>query len=280
MLRHWSRPIFTGVLFCVVQFVAVAGHAQLFSQTIPGSELATQLQTALSATQIHLHNLGPLKSDSYYQAHASSIKIPASVTGIPGQRTYFSLPDASTIVLDRRYGYYVDHVRSNGLFVTANADSFTISITLASSGPALVGTCVRLKHPQTPCTTLGETLLPGVQWRDARIDIIAKPVVRNRSIALDIDNVVIGGEFDAGSACEWPFVGARLCAAINRQSQRLRSRVADQVKANLNSVDVRDAVAAGVRQYLDANLNAAAFAVKRVAMKEGQLLIAVGLGGF
>lgn len=257
---------------------ATAATAQSLTQTISGSELASRLQTALGPTTVHLHNFGPLKSASYHAANASSIKVPAALSGEPGQRTYFTLPDASTVLLGRRYGYYVDHVRSTGVFVTAGADAFTISITLASPGPALVGTCVRLKVPDQPCSALAGGVQPSVEWRDARIDIVAKPVVSRRSIALDIESVAISGDFDVGQACEWPLIGKRLCAALNRQSLRLRQKVAEQVKSSLNTPELRIAVAAAVREYLDTTLELSAFGVRRVVMQDGQLVIAIALG--
>lgn len=256
-----------------------ASRADAQQIKIAGSEIATQLQTALGTTTVHLHNLGPLKSGSYHLANASSIKLPVSVTGTPGLRTYFSLPDTSSTLLGRRYGYYADHIRSTGLFVTAGADAFTISITLAAAaGPAFVGNCVRLKAPLVPCAILGENLLPGVAWNDARIDIVAKPIVYKRSLALDVQTVTIAGAFDVGMACQWPLIGARLCATINRQSLQLRQRVSEQVKTLLNMPETRVAVAAAVRSYLDTTLEAPLLGVRRISMQDGQLVIGVALG--
>ena len=253
-------------------------EAQLLSRTIAASEIAATLQNALGPTRVHLHNLGALTGGSYHAANASSIKVPATISGTPGQRTFFTLPDASTTILGRRYGYYVDHVRSTGVFVTAGADTFTISITLASTGPALVGTCVRLKSPAVPCATLGEGVMPAVEWRDARIDVVTKPIVVDRSLALDVQTVSIGGAFDIGNVCEWRLLGTRLCTLVNHQSQRLRQRVTDQVKTSLNTPEMRSAVALGVRKYLDTDLNAPLLGVRRVSMQNGQLAIALALG--
>ncbi len=279
MLKTIICRWFVCVAALVVQVAAApVAHAQLLTRTVSATQLAATLQSALSTTTVHLHNLGPLAGGSYHAANASSIKVPASLSGVPGQRTNFTLPDASTILLGRRYGYYVDHVRSTGVFVTATADSFTISITLASPGPALVGTCVRAKVPAVPCTTLGDTYLPAIDWRDGRIDIVAKPVVVDRSLALDVQAVSIGGTFDVGKTCAWPLVGRRLCAALDKQSLRLRQRVGDQVKASLNTLAVQRAVAAAVRDHLDTTLQAPLFGVRRVAMQEGIVTVALALG--
>ena len=256
---------------------AVAAHAQTLTLKVSGSDIAASLQTALAGTAVHLHDLGPLKDGSTYAVNASSIKLPPTAGGAPGRRTYFSLPDASTTLLGRRYGYYVDHVRSTGVFVTAGADTFTISITLDAPGPALVGTCVRLTATPQPCA-LGDKVMPSVAWRDARIDIVAKPIVVGRSLALDIQTVTINGAFDVGKACEWPLLGGRLCAVVNRLSTRLRQQVAEQIRGSLNTPDLRAVVAAGVRTYLDTNLEAAVFGVRRVSMLDGTLSIAVALG--
>ena len=256
---------------------APPARADIYSTSVSGAQIATSLQQTLGGTTVHLHNLGPLINGSYYQANASSIKVPAKVSGIPGQRTYFPLPEETKTVLGNRYGYYFNHVRSTGVFVTANADSFTISITLASNGPALVATCVRVRTG-LPCAASGTTRLPSIEWQEARIDIIAKPIVVSRSIAVEVDSVVINGDFDIGQSCELPLVGARLCAAVNRQSQRIRTRVAAQVKNALNAPDVRAAAAAGVRQYLDTNLNEPLVDISRVAMQNGQVMIGLGFG--
>ncbi len=256
--------------------LAPAANAQL-SYTVPAADVAAQLQQTLGGTTLHLHSLGPLANGSYYAANASSIKIPASVSGMPGQRTYFSLPDESRVFLNSRYGYYVDHVRSNGLFVAAGADTFTISITLASAGPALIGTCVRTRAPGGPCGALTGAILPPIEWRDGRVDIIVKPVVANGGVALDVVDVVIGGTFDLGKTCEWPVIGTRLCAAVNKQSERLRTRVAAAAKTLLNGDVVRRQVAAGVRQYLDTTLNEPLLTVRRIAMQDGTLTVGLGV---
>lgn len=273
------------VLAALLFALTAAPHpalADLFSTTVSGSGIAASVQQTLGATTIRLHSLGPLTATnsggSYYAANAASIKVPASVSGRPGQRTYFSLPDETWVLLGRRYGYYVNNLRSTGVFVTAKADSFTISLTLAAPGAALVGTCVKLSAPAQPCTAAGQTPLPDIDWRDARIDIIAKPIVQARSLALDVQSVTLTGDIIVGKACDWPLIGARLCAAVNRQSQRLRTRIADQVKDALNTADVRSAVAAGVRQYLDTVLNEPLLGVRSVSMQNGQLRISAGIG--
>lgn len=256
----------------------VPARADVLSKTVSGASMAGMLQQTLGATQVHLHSLGPLKNGSYYAANASSIKVPQSVSGVPGQRTYFSLPDESRALLGYRYGYYVNRVLSNGVFVVSNPDSFTISITLAAPGAALVGTCVRVRRPDQPCSASGATVLPDIDWRDARIDIVAKPIVSGRSLALDVQTVTIGGEFTVGTACTWPLIGAKLCALLNRQTQRLRTRVEAQVRDALNTPDVRRAVAAGVRQYIDTEVGEPLFGVRSVAMQDGQLRIGLRLG--
>lgn len=266
------------LIACALIFAAPLAQAQLLTQTLSGVEVAAALQSALGGTSIHLHTLGPLANGSYHAANASSIKLPVRISGAPGQRNFFDLPDASTTVLGRRYAYYVDHVRSNGIFVTAGADSFTVSVTLGSPGPALVGTCVRLKTPATPCAVFGDALLPAIEWRDARIDIVAKPIVIDRSLALDVQSVTIAGAFDVGKTCAWPLIGGRLCAMVDRQSQRLRSQLAEQAKATLNTLDLRRTVAAGVREYLDTSLNAPLLGIRRIAMQNGQLTLALGFG--
>jgi hypothetical protein len=263
------------VLVCTANFVPVQAQIAI---TVPAAELAATLQKTLGETTVHLHNKGPLANGSYHQENASSIKVPARVSGRPGQRTRFTIPDESRIILGRRYGYYLDHVRSTGIFVSAGADTFTLTITLAAQGPALVGTCVQLRAPVQPCATLGETALPPVEWKDARVDIVMRPTVLNRKVALDVQSVVIGGTFEVGKACEFPLLGARLCASINRQADKLRLRVAQQVKTTLNSDKIRAQVADGVRAYLDTTLNEPLISVASIDMAGGQVTIRPRLG--
>lgn len=258
--------------------IATSPARAQFAITVSAAEMAAQLQKTFGETTVHLHNRGPLANGSYHQANASSIKVPFKVSKIPGQRTRFDIPDESRIYLGRRYGYYVDHVRSTGVFVAAGPDTFTLTITLASPGPALVGTCVRLRAPVQPCATLGETTLPPVEWRDGRLDIVFKPAVIDRQVALVIQTVTIGGVFDFGKACAWPFVGARLCAALNRQADKLRLKVAEKLKLHLNSPQMRAQTAAGVRQFLDTTLNEPLVSVRSIDMQNGQVTIVPRLG--
>lgn len=270
------------LMFCVLALVAAplpqVAHAQSIVQSLSAGMVAAAIEKALTGTSVHLHNHGALVGDSYHVANASSIKLPSELAGAPGRRTYFTLPDSSTTLLGRRYGYYVDHVRSTGVFVTAAADSFTISITLAAPGPALVGTCVRLKSPAAPCATLGDGVLPAIDWREGRIDIIAKPIALERSLSFDVQTVTIGGIFDVGKTCEWPLLGPRLCTLVNKQSQRLRLKVAEQVKTALNDRDVRRTIAHGVRQYFDETLSEPLLGIRSVTMRDGALVVVLALG--
>lgn len=269
------------ILLCVTVLSAsplTDAHAQSVSQTLGAGLVATAIEKALVGTSVHLHNLGALTGDSYHAANASSIKLPSQLAGAPGRRTYFTLPDASTVLLGRRYGYYVDHVRSTGVFVSAAQDTFTVSITLAAPGPAMIGTCVQLKAPASPCSALGANALPAIDWREGRIDIAAKPMVVDHSLALDVQSVTIGGTFDVGKACEWPLIGARLCSLLNKQSQRLRQKVADQMKTALNAKDVQRAIAQGVRQYLDETLGEPLLGIRSVAMRDAKLVVTLVLG--
>lgn len=258
-----------------LQLAATFASAQQI--TLAGSEIATQVQAVLGATTVHLHNLSPLRNGSYHAANASSIKLPPAVGG-PGQRTYFDLPEAGTTILGRRYGYFVDHVRSTGVFVSAAPDSFTITITLGSAGPALVGTCARIKPPQIACATLGADALPAIEWRDARVDIVARPMVFGRSLAMDVQSVTLGGDFDVGGTCQFPLLGTRLCAAVNRQSVRMRQSLSERIKAELNTAAVRTTTAAAVRAYLDTTLTEPLIGIRRVSMQDGQVRIGVALG--
>ncbi len=277
MVKLRTAMCVAGIIAAIAGRLASPVQAQL-AITVPAAEIAATLQKTLGDTAVHLHNKGPLANGSYHQQNASSIKVPARVSGMPGQRTRFTIPDESRVILGRRYGYYIDHVRSTGIFVVAGADSFTLTISLASPSPALVGTCVRLRAPVQPCATLGEGTLPPVEWREARVDIVARPTVINRQVALDVQTVTIGGTFDPGMACEWPLIGTRICAAINRQADKIRVRVADRIKTILNSDETRAQIAAGVRAYIDTTLNEPLVSVASIDMADGQVTIRPRLG--
>jgi glutamyl-tRNA reductase len=98
------------------------------------------------------------------------------------------------------------------------------------------------------------------------------------AVALDVQIVTIGGTFNFGTACDWPFVGARLCASLNRQADKMRVRVAQQVKTVLNSEETRAQVARGVRAYLDTVLNEPLVSVRSISMAQGQITITPRLG--
>jgi hypothetical protein len=276
-MRYWRLTLASCVaLFTVVVLSPQQASAQLFTTDVPGTTIATALQTALSGTKVHLHNLGPLKDGTYYSANASSVKWP--ITAGPGLRTYFTVPEASQTVLGRRYSYFVDHVRSEGIFVASGQDSFTVTITLKSAGPSLVGKCVRVRAPVRDCLALGEAAMPPINWNDARVDIEMVPIRVGSSLAFEVRNVVIGGAFDLGQACELPLVGVRLCAAVDRQTVQLRKKVGDQVKASLNTPLIRKSVAAAVRDQLNTTAQIPILGVRSVAMSGGVVRIGLGLG--
>jgi hypothetical protein len=264
---------------CLAAFAYAAvqpAAAQLFTTEVQGTTIATALQTGLAGTKVHLHNLGPLKDGTYFSGNASSVKWPISFG--PGQRAYFTVPEASQTVLGRRYSYFVNHVRSDGIFVASGNDSFTLTITLKSTGPALVGKCVRVRAPVRDCIGLGEADLPAINWNDAKVEIELFPIRVGSSLAFEVRNVVIGGAFVLGQACDLPLVGVRLCAAVTKQTDQLRAKVGAQVKASLNSPMIRKAVAAAVRDQLNTTAQIPILGVRSVVMSGGVVRIGLGLG--
>jgi hypothetical protein len=120
----------------------------------------------------------------------------------------------------------------------------------------------------------------GAALRDAngRVDIVARPVVVDRQVGIDVLSITIGGTFDVGKACLTPYLGARLCAAINRQADKLKLKVAAQMKAKFNADEIQDKIAAGVRAYLDTKLNEPLLSVRSIVMANGQITIAPRFG--
>jgi hypothetical protein len=250
--------------------------AQVFITEVPGQTIASALQSALTGANVHLHNLGVLKDGSYHSANAASIKWPISAG--PGLRTYFNIPEASHTLLGRRYSYFIDHVRSDGVFVAAGQDSFTLTITLKSAGPSLIGKCVRVRAPVRDCLALGAEDMPPIQWTNAQVDIEMVPIRVGSSLAFEVRNVVIGGAFDLGPACAIALVGPTLCAKVNTATDKLRTQVGAQVKASLNTAQIRKTIAASVREQLNTTAQIPILGVRSVAMTNGVVRIGLGLG--
>lgn len=271
------RKIVMAALFAVGAWLPQAARAQseLISISLPAPSLASALQRALERTEIRLHNLGPLRNGSYHQPMASSVKFrPAEG---PGRRTRFTLPEQGTVVLGRRYGYFVDNLRGDGIFVLPQPDRFTLTLTLKQSGPALVGRCVWVRSG-APCATLGEAQMPGIAWSGARVDIDMVPIRLGSSLAFEATTVSIGGTFDVAAACAYPVVGSQICRAIDRASVRVRAKVAEEVKRALNDAAIKREVAAAVREHLDKTAEISILGVRRVSMQDGVVTIGLGLG--
>ena len=98
------------------------------------------------------------------------------------------------------------------------------------------------------------------------------------SLAFQAANVAIGGTFEVGQACQIPAVGRQLCAAIERTAQRIRVKVAEQVKAALNEAAIKREVAAAVREHLDTTAQVSILGVRRVQMQDGAVILGLGLG--
>jgi hypothetical protein len=279
---HWRRAcsaMLTSLVLMVVGLIVMSGanaHAQVFTTNVPGTTIATALQTALNGTKVHLHNLGTLKDGSYVAANAASVKWPISAG--PGLRTYFDIPEASQTLLGRRYSYFVNHVRSDGVFATAGQDSFTIAITLKSEGPSLIGKCVRVRAPVRDCLALGAEDMPPITWANAQVDIELVPIRVGSSLAFNVRNVVIGGAFDLGAACQIALVGQKLCAKVNAATIKLRAQVAERVKTSLNTDQVRKAVATAVREQLNTTAQIPILGVRSVSMSDGVVRIGLGFG--
>lgn len=254
------------------------GRAQtsLFEQQIPASDVAAALHQALAGVQVHLHNFGPLKGGSYHAANASSIKWPAKDG--PGLRERFTLPDASRVVIGRRYGYYINHLRADGIFVAPQTDRLTATLLLKSNGPSLVGKCAVAAKAETPCGVGGESAMPEIAWKDARIDVDLVPIAYRGSLAFEATNVAISGSVDVGAVCNWPVVGAKLCAMLNNAVQSTRKKIASEVRLSLNDEQVKRGIASAVREYLDKTAQVPVLGVKRVSMQDGFVRVALGIG--
>lgn len=252
-----------------------AGSDTLYEHRVSASDVAVALHEALAGVQIHLHNHGRLNGSSYHAAEAASIKWPAKDG--PGKRDRFTLPDASRIVLGRRYGYYVNHIRADGIFVAPQPDRLTATLLLRSNGPSFVGKCVTVARPETPCGFPGEAAMPAVEWQNARIDFDLVPVAYRGSLAFEVGQVTISGEVGVGAVCSWPMVGGRLCGALNRSLETSRKKIADEVRSSLNDLEVKKSVAAAVREYLDKGAQVPILGVKRVLMSDGIVRIGLGL---
>jgi hypothetical protein len=274
------RHLFCAALFAFSVAVAppVVAQSAVFSTTLAASDVASALTAALAKTQVHLHNHGPLVNGSVHASSASSIKWSAGLDGGVGRRTRFTIPDSSRVIGGRRYGYYVDHVRAQGVFIAPQPDRLTITLLLQSNGTALVGSCVRQGQSPAPCGVFGADAMPGISWRDARIDIDVVPVMFGGSLAFEATMVVIGGTFDVGAACGWPIIGARLCRLLQQQTEALKVRVAMDVKASLNADAVKRDIAAAVRSHLDGVVQVPLLGIRRVEMRDGEIKIGLGLG--
>jgi hypothetical protein len=273
----WCRVVSAAVAgVAALSVQANSANAQLFTTEVSGTTIAAALQTALTGTKVHLHNLGPLKGGSYVAANAASVKWPVSAG--PGLRTYFDIPEASQTLLGRRYSYFVNHVRSDGVFATAGQDSFTIAITLKSDGPSLIGKCVRVRAPVRDCLALGADDMPPITWTNAQVDIEMVPIRVGSSLAFSVRNVVIGGAFDLGAACQIALVGQKLCAKVDTATGKLRAQVGERVRTSLNAPEVRKAVAAAVREQLNTTAQIPILGVRSVSMSGGVVRIGLGLG--
>ncbi len=265
------------VAFALISF-ALPAQAQtaFYEHRISASDLAAALHQALVGVQIHLHNHGPLKGSSYHAPNAASIKWPAKDR--PGHRDRFTLPDASRVVLGRRYGYYLNHLRTDGVFIAPQPDRLTATLLLKSNGAAFVGKCAVVGKPDTACGLGGESAMPEIIWRDARIDIDLVPVAFQGSLAFDVSTVVISGDIGVGAACGWPVVGSRLCSALNNGLDATRKKIAAEVRQSLNDAEVKRGVAAAVRDYLDRTAEVPVLGVKRVLMQDGFVRVGLGFG--
>lgn len=266
------------VVFLAWLVCSASARAQttLFEHRISASDIAAALHQALAGVQVHLHNHGPLKGSSYHAANASSIKWPAAEG--PGKRDRFTLPDASRVVLGRRYGYFLNHLRADGVFVAPQPDRLTATLLLTSNGPPFVGKCAVVAKPGTPCGVGGEGVMPQVDWRDSRIDIDLAPVAHRGSLAFEVSNVVLSGDIGVGAVCGWPVVGTRLCSVLNGALETTRKKIASEVRASLNDAEVKAGVAAAVRDYLDKSAEIPILGVKRVSMQDGVVVVGLGLG--
>lgn len=273
-LRNYSKKLLLIVLLLIVG--AAPATAQYLSRTVSGGDLARAVTDALSGTRIHLHNLGQQKGASYHAANAASVKWPLSFG--PGRRSSFNIPELNRDIIGRRYAYYIDHVRSDSLSVSAETETLTLTIKLASSGPALVGRCLTLSRAPRPCAALGDAVLPAIDWLDAHIDVVMKPIVFERSLAFSVENVSVGGRFDVGKSCSIPLIGGRLCVLVEQQSVRVRDQVAREIKAALDQDSLKRETATAVRRYLDETAAIPALGVRKVSMSAGAVAITLAFG--
>ncbi len=272
----------------LITFVSQNVYAlTLVKARLSANEVARVLQHSLQGTKIVLNNIGPLKNGSYYRKHLSYIVVGKGIGG-NGKKQYIALPEIAKRVWRGRYAYYISDIHSKKPTVKATSKGFVATIAFETRGAEMVGRCTahklslkfwnKKKKDVRDCAAIaGRKLMPDIHWQRPALQIAFSPKRYGDSMTFYIDKITVRGEIDAGKACDWKFVGRKICQKIEQYKKEVKKRVGKMLMAQLSTPQVRRKIALTIQRKIDQKTGTSILKIKQVSMNHGIIRVALGL---
>lgn len=209
---------------------------------VPATLVAGALNSALQGTLLHLDNYGPMHGQSHQLDNGSFLRW--------GGITYpFTLPE---IQYDLDCGFlcpdigqarfYVDNLDLTSIAVGWSSPSFRATLAFESAGREVKGW-------YTDATTgiESDSLMPDLNIDNGRLTAALTPVAEGGRLSYRVGSVSLSASIQATGACD---LGWDVCDFFTSYKSRVKSEIANGVRAKLSASSVRGFAAAALDAFL------------------------------
>ncbi|MEM7553650.1 MAG: CARDB domain-containing protein [Cyanobacteria bacterium P01_A01_bin.84] len=220
-----------------------AGHCNLKGATkirkINADLIARLIKGAVNGSELHLHNRGGKRGDSYHQKNASYIKLSRLLGGTTQK---FTIPE--TKIDAKAYGwlrYYVNDVNLSRFDIKRDGNRFKLSLFFESNGTELKG------YHTARFVDFGDKGAPDIQMNNMRLDIFLTPAKDSRGrLTYSQADVKFDAKIQAGGICNFKTVN--FCGSSYKS--KIAKGIENAVRAQINNPTTRNKLAAAFAPQL------------------------------
>jgi hypothetical protein len=238
----------------VAAFVAGTGTAAAETVSIPVPKVVVvgALNTVLAGMQVHLDGYGSKHKDGRYLSWLERDASTVSIAGVGTTRFSAHEEIDKKTTKTRRLRAYVSSIDTTAIAASIDGSAIRLAAMFESGGDEVKIKCLRyrvLKKDWKDECVIPSLAGKSLQIDDALLQARLRPVAHDGSISFEPDDVDFDATIKAGGLC-----GALdgLCTRITDYKDKLRNQVEEITFDLLDDGDLRDLVAARVRDALEA----------------------------
>lgn len=215
------------------------------TQNIPTGTIAQVMNQGLSISEVYLNSFGKQNGNSWHKANDSYVNIYGFVQK-------FNIPEFSysgALIKRRLYVYNVNSIKSTSMGIKPQSDAFELTVKFESKGSEIRGMCRYKKivgSGYRDCLR-EDGAAPDINWKNPEIRVLLVPQVHKGGIILQPTKVDVGGEFQMNGICK---IGKDICNRFTGYKGKIKNAIADSVKTQLSSTQVKDKMASVTKEGL------------------------------